>query len=177
MKVLNEPPPWQYVSVWSNKKKFYCLQPMRTFKVAIPEKNATIFLLDADVSNEELGAAALAALDESTFMSPRGFPSIEAFQHAFFDGRKQDELEPAPWVAAAMEKYGYTSERSFMSQMWNLGVRRKEGEIEMTPHHKLPRGGWGIGTTARDISERTPDATEPERIGVLFRRCLDKCTA
>ena len=175
--VPNEPAPWQSVSVWSKKKKFYCLQPMRTFRSAISDKNAILFLLDADVTDQELGLAVLAALDESTFMSPRGFPSADAFLHAFYDGRKQSNLGPEPWIAPAMKKFGYTSERSFMRPIWNFSIQRSEGKIQMDPRHKIPYGGWGGGPTARDVSEHTPDDTEPERLGILFRRCLEKCTA
>lgn len=170
-------------AAWANVKandELICVQTYSGYGSCRADYKGAMHLLEADVSDNDLGEALLDALARSRFVLPEPRNDVWIHPEALFDAdlydidqtiRRYDE-----WVSKLITQFGYKNKRSLFKNMRSCGAEKKEGQIEIVPtrHEKLE--AWsGDGFTDADKVIIAANVL-PVELGCTLRMVLSECT-
>lgn len=167
-------------AAWAGVKensKFICVQTYSGYRSVRADPDGTQFILSPDVSDEELGAAVIAALSVSRFVLAEPREGVWVHPDASFDKNLYDrsliEQRYEAWVASLMERYSYKSRRALFKGMKSCNIESKLGFLEISPsvHEKIE--GWR-GMPAEECVVLPSDSLNVV-VGAGVRLALSRC--
>ena len=161
----------KYSAVAYFNQDLICLQTYSGFRMMAIDPDVKELLLPTDVSDLELGQAALLALSESRQIAQSEIAD-------YFDNTKTNDTYNK-WVNRLIEKYKYKTKRALFKNMKHcmIEIRGEYLTIMLTCHEKLQ--AWsGHGLTKND-DVVLPIDSSAEKIGaglrLAFSRCRSRC--
>ncbi len=157
---------WFYAEACENKD-FINIGTFSGYGLRTRDPDGEQLLLSINVSNEELGQAALLALSKSRKIA-------ESEIATFFD-RDNVSKRYDNWVANLMDKYGYKTKRALFKNMMRCSLEIRDGFLTISPMYHEKLEAWsGDGFTEID-NVVLPVNSSQEEIGAGLRLAFSRC--
>lgn len=158
---------WFYAVAYENQD-FINIGTFSGFRIKTGDPNGEELTLSKNVSNKELGQAALLALSKSRI--------IDQSEIATFFDRDNVSKRYDSWVGNLMEQFGYKTKRALFKNMMQCSLEIRDGFLTISPsyHEKLEAWGGGKGLTESDNVVLSVNSSA-EEIGAGLRLAFSRC--
>ena len=160
------PPKYKCASTYINEK-LISLVARSGYSMKVDDPEATEFLLDPSVSDEELGQALIRALNQSRHVDLETSYALED---------KCRENYPK-WVEGLMTRYGYKTKRTLFKNMLSCDVVLKQNIIIIEPTYHDQLEGWSGGRFTEKDYIRVSETASPAEVGAGLRLAFSRCTS
>ncbi len=149
-----------------NNGDFISIQPYSGYRIYFIDPDAAEYLLDPNVSDENLGVAVMDALKQSRFLSYEDACDLEV---------KFDQGYYISWIKNIMNQYVYKTKRALFKNMKNCSIESHDGLITIKPskHEKLE--GWSGNGINKEDYVRIPVNSTFYEIGAALRLAFTRC--
>lgn len=157
---------WFYAEAYKNQD-FINIGTFSGYGLRAGDPDGEQLLLSKNISNEELGQAALLALSKSRIID-------ESEAATFFD-RDNIRKRYDNWVANLMDKYSYKTKRALFKNMMRCRLEIRDGFLTISPSYHEKLQAWsGDGFTKSD-DVVLPIDSSAEEIGAGLRLAFSRC--
>lgn len=144
-----------------------CIQTYSGFRMMAADPDGEELLLSTNISDLQLGQAALLALSKSRIIAQSEIEN-------YFDNTKRDEIYNK-WVNRLIERYSYKTKRALFKNMMRCSLEIRNGFFTISPSHHEKLEAWsGTGITENDTVV-LPVGSSAEEIGAGLRLTFSRC--